>query len=302
MLSAMAARELQVLARGLSFLEAPRWHEGRLWVSDFYTHRVLRFAPDGTAETVVEVPGQPSGLGWLPDGRLLIASMRDRRLLRLDPAGLALHADLHDLASWHLNDLVVDTRGRAYVGNFGFDLMAAADPAPANLVRVDPDGTATVAAEHMLFPNGSVITPDGRTLIVAETVGQRLTAFDIAPDGSLVNRRVWAAFGEPPTAPDFATAFTQVHVAPDGICLDAEGCVWFADAFGQRAVRVREGGEIVDEVSTGQLGCFACMLGGDDGTTLFLCCAPTFVEHEASANHRAQLLSCRVEVPHAGLP
>ncbi len=260
MLSAMAARELQVLARGLSFLEAPRWHEGRLWVSDFYTHRVLRFAPDGTAETVVEVPGQPSGLGWLPDGRLLIASMRDRRLLRLDPAGLALHADLHDLASWHLNDLVVDTRGRAYVGNFGFDLMAAADPAPANLVRVDPDGTATVAAEHMLFPNGSVITPDGRTLIVAE------------------------------------------NVAPDGICLDAEGCVWFADAFGQRAVRVREGGEIVDEVSTGQLGCFACMLGGDDGTTLFLCCAPTFVEHEASANHRAQLLSCRVEVPHAGLP
>ncbi len=302
MLLDVTGRNLEVLAQGLSFLESPRWHQGRLWVSDFYTHRVLRFALDGSCETVVEVPQQPSGLGWLPDGPLLVGSMRDRRLLRLDPDGLHLHADLAHLASWHVNDLVVDVQGRAYVGNFGFDLMGAADPAPANLIRVDPDGSATVVAEQMLFPNGTVITPDGRTLIVAESVGQRLTAFDIGPDGSLANRRVWAAFGEPPTATDFATAFSQVHVAPDGICLDAEGCVWFADALGQRAVRVREGGEIVDEVSTGQLGTFACMLGGEDGRTLFLCCAPTFFEHEASVNHRAQLLWCRVEVPHAGLP
>src|SRR2546422_4303169 len=298
----MGRFELEIVADGLSYLEGPRWHDGRLYASDFYNHRVVAITPGGSVETVVEVPHQPSGLGWLPDGRMLIVSMKDRRLLRLDGAQMVEHADLSGLPGWHVNDMVVDGQGRAYVGNFGFDLMSLAPIVPAALIRVDPDGSASVVADDMLFPNGSAITPDGSTLIVAESVGQRLTAFDIAADGSLSNRRVWAAFGEPPDTTDCATAFGQIKVAPDGICLDAEGCVWFADAFGNRAVRVREGGTITDVVSAGDLGVFACMLGGDDGRTLFLCAAPTFVEAVASVDHQARLLACRVDVPHAGLP
>lgn len=293
---------LEILAEGLSFLEGPRWHDGRLFASDFYNHRVLAFQADGKFETVVEVPNQPSGLGWLPDGRMLVVSMKDRRVMRLEDGGLLEHADLSDLTTGHANDMVVDAAGRAYVGNFGFDLMGGGAPGPANLVRVDPDGSARVAAEGMLFPNGSVITPDGGTLIVAETGAQRLTAFDIEPDGALTNRQDWAVFGEPPTATDFGGFIAQLQVGPDGICLDAEGAVWFADALGNRAVRVLEGGEITDEVSGGDLGIFACMLGGEDGRTLFLCAAPTFIEAVASADHQARLLACRVDVPHAGLP
>jgi sugar lactone lactonase YvrE len=311
---------LETLAEGLSFLEGPRWHDGRLFASDFYNHRVLAFQSDGKYETVVEVPNQPSGLGWLPDGRMLVVSMKDRRVMRLEeggpgygvspgspgygvsPGDLVEHADLSGLAKGHCNDMVVDTSGRAYVGNFGFDLMSGQDRTDAVLVRVDPDGTVTVVAEEVMFPNGSVITPDGGTLILAETMGQRLSAFDIGTDGSLSNRRVWAAFGEPATATDLGGVLAQLKVAPDGICLDAEGAVWFADSLGNRVVRVREGGEVVDEISTGDLGVFACMLGGDDGRTLFLCAAPTFVEAMASADHQARLLACRVDVPHAGLP
>jgi sugar lactone lactonase YvrE len=293
---------LETVAEGLSFLEGPRWHDGRLFASDFYNHRVLAFQSDGKYETVVEVPNQPSGLGWLPDGRMLVVSMKDRRVMRLEGGGLIEHADLSGLATGHCNDMVVDTSGRAYVGNFGFDLMGGGERADAVLVRVDPDGTTTVVAEEIMFPNGSVITPDGGTLILAETLGQRLTAFDIGGDGSLSNRRVWAAFGDPVTATDFGGVFAQMKVAPDGICLDAEGAVWFADALGNRVVRVKEGGEITDEISGGELGIFACMLGGDDGRTLFLCASPSFVEAVASADHQARLLACRVDVPHAGLP
>jgi sugar lactone lactonase YvrE len=295
--------ELRTIVEGLSYLECPRWHRGCLLVSDFYNHRVVAITLDGALATVAKVEHQPSGIGWLPDGSMLVVSMKDRRVLRLEGNGkLVEHADLSGLASWHCNDMVVDSHGRAWVGNFGFDLMGGADPGPAELIRVDPDGTATVAAEDMRFPNGMVITPDGRTLIVAETIAQRLTAFDIEPDGSLANRRPWALLGELPTATDFGGLLAEIKTAPDGICLDAEGCVWFADALGNRVVRVREGGEIVDEVSTGDLGVFACMLGGDDGRTLFLCAAPTFVEAIASADHQARLLATTVDVPHAGLP
>jgi len=295
--------ELRTIVEGLSYLEGPRWHRGCLLASDFYNHRVVAITPDGAVATVAKVEHQPSGIGWLPDGSMLVVSMKDRRVLRLEGDGkLVEHADLSGLATWHCNDMVVDSQGRAYVGNFGFDLMGGADPAAATLIRVDPDGTAALVAKDMLFPNGMVISDDGRTLIVAESLGQRLTAFDIEADGSLTGRRVWAAFGEPPTATDFGGAMAQIKVAPDGICLDAEGCVWFADAFGNRAVRVREGGAIVDEVSTGDLGVFACMLGGADGRTLFLCAAPTFVEAVARADHQARLLAITVDVPHAGLP
>ncbi len=296
------ARELRTVLDGYSFFESPRWHEGALWASDFYTHQVIRMAPGEAAEKVVDVPGQPSGLGWLPDGRLLVVSMRDRRLLRLEDGALVEHADLSGLASWHLNDMVVDQSGRAYVGNFGFDLMGGAPASPANLIRVDPDGSATVEAEEMLFPNGTVLAPDGRTLIVGESFAQRLTAFDVAPDGSLSGRRVWAKLGEVPDTDDVPTALAQATLTPDGIALDAEGAIWVADALGGRVVRVREGGEIAEEISGEGLGIFACALGGADGRTLFLCAAPSFAEHERQDTREARMLACEVDVPHAGLP
>jgi sugar lactone lactonase YvrE len=295
-------REFSTLIDGLSFTECPRWRDGRLWISDFYTHRVLAISMDGSPETIAEVPEQPSGLGWLPDGRMLIVSMKDRRILRREHDGtLAGHADLFDLAPWHLNDMVVDVQGRAYVGNFGFDLMGGGAARTTNLIRVDPDGARTVAADDLGFPNGAVITPDGSTLIVAESFAGRLTAFSVASDGSLTDRRVWAQFGSPPSTTDVAEALAAAEVVPDGICLDAEGAIWVADAIHGRLIRVVEGGEIVEEIA-GPMGLFACMLGGPDGRTLFACAAPTFAEHEASVDHRAAILMTTVDVPHAGLP
>jgi sugar lactone lactonase YvrE len=295
-------RALSVILDGYSYLECPRWHDGRVWVSDFYTHAVVATDGEGHTEVIATVPNQPSGLGWLPDGRALIVSMRDRRLLRLEPPGeLVEHADLSGLATEMLNDMVVDASGRAYVGNFGFDLMHGAPIRPTCIIRVDPDGSPEVAAGDLLFPNGTVIFDDG-TLVVAESFGRRLTAFDIALDGALVNRRVWASFGEPPTTDNVAQALTPGAVAPDGMCADAEGAIWVADALGNRVVRLREGGEILEDVSTGDLGVYACMLGGEDGRTLYMCVAPSFAEHERRETREAQLLACRVDVPHAGLP
>jgi sugar lactone lactonase YvrE len=179
-LALLADRELHTLLGDGAFFESPRWHDGRWWVSDFYRHLVLTVDADGDAREVLQVEAQPSGIGWMPDGSMLVVSMRDHRVLRwTEQDGATEHADLSEYCGGHLNDMVVDSRGRAYVGNFGFDLMGGGDPAPATLVRVDPDGTASVAAEEMLFPNGSVITPDGRTLIVGETAGARYTAFTI---------------------------------------------------------------------------------------------------------------------------
>lgn len=296
------AADVQTVLRDLSYLECPRWHEGRIWVADFYTFRVYSAAEDGSDLRVeVEVPEQPSGLGWLPDGRLLVVSMRDQRILRRERDGtLVTHADLSGHVAGHPNDMVVDDRGRCFVGNFGFDLMAGADIAPTGLLRVDPDGSVTPVADDLWFPNGSVITPEG-TLLVDETFGNRVTAFDIADDGSLTNRRVWAQFGEIPASRVIGEALPHLVVAPDGCGLDAEGCLWIADAVHGRVIRVREGGEIVDEVSPGS-GVFACMLGGTDGRTLYLCCAPDFDEHARSAAREAELRSVRVEVPHAGMP
>ena len=296
-----ASRELTVVLDGYSYLECPRWHDGRLWVSDFYTNQVVATDGRGDTQVVAEVPGQPSGLGFLPDGRALIVSMRDRRILvRGDSGELTEHADLSHAVPAVLNDMIVDERGRAYVGNFGFDLMGGAPLRYTTLTRVDPDGTVSTAAEDLGFPNGMVILPGG-VLVVAETFAGRLTAFDVDEDGGLVNRRVWAQFGETPQTEDVGEAVQRLQVAPDGICADAEGAIWVADALHPRAIRVREGGEVLDEIPTG-MGVFACMLGDDDGRTLFLCAAPSFPEHERRPVREAQLLAVRVEVPHAGLP
>jgi sugar lactone lactonase YvrE len=291
----------KVVLEGFSYLECPRWHDGRLWVSDFYTERVVATDGRGGTEVVAEVPGQPSGLGFLPDGRLLVVSMRDHRLLVRDGSGkLEEHADLSGVVSGVLNDMVVDDRGRAWVGNFGFDLMGGAPLRYTTLTRVDPDGTVAVAAEDLGFPNGMVILPGG-VLVVAETFAGRLTAFDIGEDGELSGRRVWAQFGETPQTDDVEAAVGLLEVAPDGICADAEGAIWVADAVHNRVLRVQEGGRILDEIDAGT-GVFACMLGGDDGRTLFLCAAPSFAEHERRPVREAQLLAVDVEVPHAGLP
>jgi sugar lactone lactonase YvrE len=257
---------------------------------------------DGTAETVAQVPHQPSGLGFLPDGRILIVSMRDRKLLRREVDGsLVEHADLSDVAPWHLNDMLVDHEGRAWVGNFGFDLMGGAPARTTVLIGVEVDGTPQVAAGGLGFPNGMVLTPDGSTLIVAESLMNRLSAFHVT-SGRLGERRTWAAFGESPIVNDAGEILRRVEVAPDGICLDAQGAVWVADAMHCRLLLVAEGGRILEERKTGGVGAFACMLGGDDGRTLFVSVAPTFHEVEASAKHRAAILMTRVEVPHAGLP
>lgn len=280
---------MRVIADGFTFLEGPRWHDGRLWVSDFFTHRVLAVdVAAGEAETICVVEGQPSGLGWLPDGRLLVVSMLDRRLLRLEPDGeLVEHADLSALASYHCNDMVVDARGRAWVGNFGFDLHGP-DPQPAfaELIRVDPDGVAHVVAGEMRFPNGSVVTPDGSTLIVAQSTGRDLVAFTVTDDGDLTDRRVWADLGE---------------LVPDGICLDAEGAVWFAEPMRGGVHRVAEGGEILQTVET-ERPCFACMLGGDDRRTLFALTAMTSHPDQAPEARSAHIEAVQVEVPGAGLP
>lgn len=283
---AVRTHRTETLVDGLRFGEGPRWHEGRLWFSDMHAQTVFELSPEGTLEAICEVPQDPSGLGWLPDGRLLVVSMRDRRVLRREADGsLVEHADLSALAPFYCNDMVVDATGRAFVGNFGFDLHGGAAPVPTVLLRVDPDGTVQVAAEDLFFPNGTVITPDGGTLIVAETFGRRLTAFDLGPGGTLSNRRVWAELPE--------------DRVPDGICLDAEGGIWAASPLGNACLRLTEGGTVTDVVELDQ-GAFACMLGGEDRRTLYVLTAADSDPKATARTGRVELT--RVEVPGAGWP
>ena len=272
---------------GLCFPEGPRWHDGRFWFSDMHAKRVIRLGADGRAETVVEVPERPSGLGWLPDGRLLVVSMHDRRLLRLDPGGLARVADLGHIAAFHTNDMVVDRHGRAYVGNFGFDLVGGAPQQTTSLARVDPDGSVHVAATELMFPNGMVITPDERTLVVGESFAARLTAFDVARDGALSNRRVFAAL--------------EGGAIPDGIALDAEGAIWVASPTTGECLRVHEGGRVSRRVRGAALA-YACALGGTDRRTLYVCTAETHDPDECVAKRTGRIETVRVDVPGAGWP
>jgi sugar lactone lactonase YvrE len=264
----------------------------------------MTVAPDGSTEEIMAVEQQPSGMGWMPDGSLLVVSMKDHRILRRAPSGaVSVHAELASHCGGHVNDMVVDAHGRAYVGEFGFDLQAFADPAPASLMRVDPDGSIAVLADDLLFPNGAVITPDGATLIVGETAGARYTAFALAPDGTVSDRRIWAQLARTPELGPLAQTLPQLKFAPNGCTLDADGCIWAADAVGARCARVAQGGAIVDEIRAPDgLGIFACMLGGEDGRTLLMCAAPDFLEANRAHTREAVLLSTVVEVPHSGLP
>jgi sugar lactone lactonase YvrE len=283
---------LDVLATGLRFGEGPRWHHGKLWFSDMYDHSVQAVGLDGHVEVKVDIPGQPSGLGWTPAGDLLVVLMRERQVLRLAHDRLVVHADLDGVATWHCNDMVVDDAGRAYVGNFGFDLHTAeatgdfSRRATATLALVDPDGSVSVAADGLKFPNGTVITPDGRTLVVAESMGRCLTAFDRDADGRLSNRRVWADLG---------------GRAPDGICLDADGAIWFANAAAGECVRVAEGGAVLDVLTTDRRA-FACMLGGPEGRHLFVLTSQHSHPDQCRAERTGQVLVTEVAVPHAGRP
>jgi sugar lactone lactonase YvrE len=291
--------ETRPFVSGLHFGESPRWHQGRLWYADFYDGTVQSAGEDGDVRVELEVPGEPAGLGWLPDGRLIVVSRKLRTVLRLEADGrLVEHGDLKPMATFYGNDMVVDTAGRAYVGNFGFDLdrfieeegvvalVTPPGPPTTVLVRIDPDGTAHVAADDLNFPNGAVITADGRTLIVAETLSGRLTAFDLDDDGGLSDRREWASLE---------------RCAPDGICLDAEGRIWVSNAVASECILVAEGGAIVDRVTTSQVS-FACMLGGADRRTLYVMTAPTSTESQASQARSGRIEQARVAVEGAGRP
>jgi sugar lactone lactonase YvrE len=290
-------RTARVLTDELWFGEGPRWHDGRLWFSDFAEMAIRSVGLDGRVRTEHALGDhRPSGLGWASDGALLYVAMERREVRRVGPDGAAsVHADLSGLSTWLWNDMVVDAAGRAFVGEFGFDFngeMArrglpnvVADHPTAKLACVQPDGTVSLAAGDLHFPNGSVVTPDGRTLIVAETLGRRLAAFDIGSGGALSNRRVWADLGER---------------LPDGICLDAEGAVWFATPTdANECVRVAEGGRVLEVVDTGQ-PCFACMLGGEDGGTLFMLTA-SWAE-PGQPPKKGHILIADAPAPHAGWP
>ena len=278
--------EPRALLTGLMFGESPRWHDGRLWFSDMGAHEARSVDLDGNSEVVASVPAMPMGIGWLPDGRMLIVSARDGRLLRIDHDGsLATHADLTSLERHPWIDMVVDWRGNAYVGNIGFDFPGG-EFAPGILALVRPDGSATRVADGIAFANGMAVTPDNATLILAESYGNRLTAFDVAEDGGLSNRRVWADLG---------------GGVPDGICLDAEGAVWYSDVPNKRCVRVREGGEELETVQLDR-GCFACALGGDDRRTLFMMAAEFSSTAAMSGQRTGQVLTTPAPAPAAGWP
>lgn len=281
------ASSWDLVVGGIDFGEGPRWHEDRLWYSDFYQHAVYAVDAGGARTTVHGgLPDRPSGLGWLPDGSLLVVAMTTRRVLREVDGDLVEHADLSSLAAGICNDMVVDAHGNAYVGNFGFDLEAREPFAPADLVLVRPDGSAEVAAPEMAFPNGSVITPDGATLIVGESFAGGYVAFSIDHDAKLRDRRPWA---ETP------------GMAPDGCALDAEGAIVFADAIGSQVVRVREGGEITHRWPT-PMPAYACMLGGPDGATLYALCAPDSHPDVVAGAAAGGLYAMDAVSPHAGRP
>ena len=288
-------RKLKTLMDGLTFGEGPRWHNNKFYFSDFYSHRVYTLDLEGNYEIIVEVPNQPSGLGWMPDGTMLIVSMKDRKLLAFKDNTLEERADLHELAGFHCNDMVVDEAGNAYIGNFGFNTYAGEGIKPTNVILVRPGEDPVVAADDLLFPNGTVITPDNETLIVGETYAARLTAFDKAEDGSLSNRRIWADLKE--------NAEEGPVPLPDGICIDEEGAIWVASPSTSEVIRVHEGGEISERIAV-ETNAFACMLGGEDKKTLFICTSNgSGVDPDSAVREKSGKIEIvEVDVPGVGRP
>ncbi len=283
----MTKLEAAVFADDFVFLEGPRWRGGALWVSDMWGYKVHRITEDGTVADVVEVPDRPSGLGFMPNGDPLIVSMADRSVYRYVGGTLELHAALGDTVRADINDMVVDPEGRAYVGNFGYDLFNDAEPEDAEIVLIEPDGSHRVVASELMFPNGMVLTDGGATLVVAETFGQRLTAYERDADGGLVNRRVFAELGE---------------MTPDGICLDVEGGIWVSSYMTGDFVRVLDGGEITDQFKVGERAAVACQLGGEDGRTLFCMTYSGQLEDVNSGARLARIDTVTVDIPGAGSP
>jgi sugar lactone lactonase YvrE len=281
--------DVQTLMTGLVFGEQPRWHEDRLWFSDWGTQEVIAVDLEGNSEVILRGPSFPLCVDWLPDGRLLVVSARDGLLLRREPDGsLVTHGDLGSASDPPAgNELVVDGRGNAYVNGGGFNMMAGEEFAPGVVTLVAPDGSARQVADGIAFPNGMLVTPDDSTLIVAESYGKRLTAFDIAADGGLSNRRAWADLDDG---------------VPDGICIDADNAVWYADVPNQRCVRVREGGEVLQTIELDR-GCFACALGGPDRRTLFMMATEwSGPENMFDGPRTGQVLTVEAPAPGAGWP
>lgn len=284
-----AVLNAKVLTAGLAFGESPRWHDGRLWVCNWGTGEIVAVDAQGNSEVVLTVPAVlPYSIDWLPDGRLLVVSGREGLLLRQEADGrLVTHADLRPLSKSPWNEIVVDGRGNIYLNGGGPASAPGEHFGPGTIVLVTPDGAIREVAENIAFANGMVVTPDNKTLIVAESHANRLTAFDIAGDGSLANRHVWA---------DLGNGF------PDGIALDGEGAVWYADVPNRHCVRVSEGGAKLDTVEADR-GCFACMLGSADGRTLFIVAAQwRGFEHMVSDARTGQVLSAEAPAPGAGWP
>jgi sugar lactone lactonase YvrE len=286
---AAAEREPRVLLQGLTIGESPRWHEGRLWVCNWGAAEVVAIDLDGSRQRMLDAPTAiPFCIDWQPDGDLLLVSGNEGRLVRQGADGaLHPHADLRGISRGSWNEIVVDGRGNTYANGVGFDMMAGEPFAPGVVAQVAPDGTARLVADGMAFPNGMAVSPDNATLLVAESYANQLTAFDILADGDLNNRRVWADLGDG---------------VPDGICIDAEGAVWYADVPNRRCVRVAEGGDVLETLTLDR-GCFACMLGGPDGTTLFMLTAE-WRGPDAMFNGppTGQVLTASVPVPHARRP
>lgn len=282
---------VQTVSTGHTFLESPRWHEGALYVSDFFAKEILRF-PDGTGapEVVATVEGIPSGLGWLPDGQMLVVSMLDQQILCLTNDGLVQHADLKGRVRGVPNDMLVDDDGRCYVGSTAHSWGDESDFGPTSLLVVQPDGTVLTAIDDLNFPNGIVKLADGR-LLVAETYAGRLRALTVGIDGVPVSAQVWADFNSVDYF-DVEQAHAEVDVEPDGLCLGREGTVWIADAKGRGVARVREGGEVVEFVETGDLSVFAAQAVG---SKLFLCCSPRNRTVDWSALRSSELRVADIE-------
>ena len=307
-------KELKKLTGGLYFGEGPRWHENKLWFSDFYSHKVMTLDENNSLETVCDVPSQPSGLGWLPNGDLLIVSMLDRKILKFSEGSISVHADLSEYVAHKCNDMVVGRDGTAYVGNFGMG-DAGESLNSTHLMIVKSDGTVLKGPDNLLFPNGTVITEDGKNLIIAETLGAKLTSFDIEDNGELTNRKLWArtsplfslliikslsSLGFDVSKIDFSKYSKNLHV-PDGICLDEKNGIWIASPTTKAVVRIEKGGNITDKINTPK-GAFACMLGGKERKTLYVIISNSSDPEEAQASPEGEIHSIEVEIPGVGKP